>query len=205
MKMLLGIALTVIGLGVTAFGIMNIISAQKSPEPDKEIQENATSVPQKDAIQDENYEKGRKFEEFTVGLFDKKYFDILDWRGDKVAEDGRFAKANQLPDLEMQLNLRDGSHRFAIECKWRSRLDTTGGKWTYPAQLERYRTFAEERGVPVFIVLGVGGKPEAPKYVNVIPLEAIKDEVFTPAKLAPYLRKEANAPFFYDADTQTLR
>jgi len=131
-KMTLGIILLVFGLGSAGLGVRLIMQA-KSPQPEVQQEKEAASQeeePKQKEKQPEvqpeitgppplatssenneeeatNYEKGRQFEEFTVSRFNPGYFAITEWRGDKVAADGRFAESNRYPDLEMELRVQN--------------------------------------------------------------------------------------------------
>lgn len=53
-------------------------------------------------------------------------------------------------------------------------------KWSYSEQIKRYKQFSQERKIPVFIVIGLGGEPDEPEYMFCIPLEEAKyPELFT--------------------------
>jgi hypothetical protein len=53
-----------------------------------------TVDPSKEEAQPSNKEKGNAFEKFVVSKFNRNYFSIKQWQGDKFHE-GRFAEANQ--------------------------------------------------------------------------------------------------------------
>ena len=207
MKMTSAIIITIIGICITSYGIFQVFRAKAVKEANAMLSTKSEAIakpePANEGKEANNHEKGMLFEEYVVSLFDKKYFEITEWRGDKMAKDGRFATSNQYPDLEIKLNLKANSHLFAVECKYRS-IATSSIKWSYPEQLERYKAFAKSKEMPVFIALGVGGSPDAPKYLNIIPLSEIEDESLTIDQLKPY-RKETGSKFFYDADKGLLR
>jgi predicted nucleic acid-binding Zn-ribbon protein len=150
-------------------------------------------------------EKGDAFEQYVVGRFSSPVFHLIEWRGDKVTAEGKFARASMLPDLELELRLRDQRHRFAVECKWRSNLGPDGElAWCRPEQLTRYQAFETQRGVPVFVVIGLGGMPQEPHSVFAIPLRDLSSPSIPRPALSRY-RHDPAKPFFYDRDTCTLR
>ena len=152
----------------------------------------------------ENERKGREFEEYVVRHFNEDYFTIKEWRGDKSV-DGRHAEENQKPDIVMTLHLKTGNSDVAVECKWRSSFMADGKlSVTYPEQLDRYRGYARKTGLPVFMVIGVGGKPSAPKEVYAVPLDKIKGATVTKDMLEPYFHN-AEYKFYYDVKTKVLR
>jgi hypothetical protein len=71
-------------------------------------------------------------------------------------------------------------------------------------QLRRYQEFGENRGIPVFIVIGVGGKPDSPKYFYVVPLSEIKSNFINSNTLKNY-GKWLNTNFFFELEVGVLR
>jgi hypothetical protein len=150
-------------------------------------------------------EKGDAFEQYIVGRFSSPVFHLIEWRGDKVTAEGKFARASMLPDLEFDLRLANQSHRFAVECKWRSNLGPDGElTWCRPEQLTRYQAFEAQRGVPVFVVIGLGGMPQEPHGVFAIPLRDLSSPSLSRPALSRY-RHDPAKPFFYDAQQRLLR
>ena len=92
-----------------------------------------------------------------------------------------------------------------MECKWR--FEFVDGRFTWGdqgGQLKRYRDYAKLSGLPVFLVLGVGGAPNRPNEVFVLPLGTADDEPYTRQRLSPF-RRLGNRRFFYDLEADTLR
>lgn len=70
------------------------------------------------ALIDINQKAGLDFEKFVVQKFDKKYFRIRNWAGDKYVN-GRYPDTTTQPNIQLYLNLRGESYPLAVECKWR--------------------------------------------------------------------------------------
>ena len=151
---------------------------------------------------DESKVKGDAFEKFVVLNFDKKYFKIKEWRGDKYVN-GTYAESNQYPDLEIRFQL--GRHRdlFAVECKWRKNLKNDELEWAKDYQLSNYRQFSKERNVPVFVIIGIGGTPDDPEQLYVVPLEKMNGAIVQLKELQPYL-KENKKNFYWDRTKNKL-
>lgn len=161
--------------------------------------------PQKESVADttDAETKGLEFEKYVVSNFSKKYFTLNEWRGDKYI-DGRYAESNTYPDLEYTLHLKSGDYKFAIECKWRSKTNTQGEvQWCNKAQLKRYNNFADNKDMPVFIVLGIGGKPSNPDEVYCIPLKELHSNTVRHESIEQY-RHDTSKQFYYDAKKQEL-
>lgn len=119
--------------------------------------------------------------------------------------EGVYAETNQHRDLLMEfLEYNQKNEEFAVECKWRQKLYKNGLEFSTPAQLNRYRDYANKKVVPVFIVIGLGGKGAAPEKLYVVPLKDISNPFMTIGELKRY-EKDMNTNFFYDLKKGELR
>lgn len=153
-----------------------------------------------------NKEKGDAFEAYVVSKFDKKYFSIKRWQGDK-GHGFRFAEENQDPDLIMSLNLHNRQPvEIGIECKYRSRLAKDGSiEVCRPDQLERYKTFASREGLGnTFIVLGVGGTAFKPRSLYILDVSKLKESTIQPLSLKARKREFTHKNFYYNANLRRL-
>lgn len=153
---------------------------------------------------DENEDKGLEFEKFVVKHFGKKYIKLKEWRSDKFI-DGRYAESNRYPDMELELILEKGVFPFAVECKWRSHFVNGSIEWAKPEQIQIYNDFAKERKMPVFVVIGIAGKPSKPNAVYSVPLKDMQKPNVTEEELAKYKKEDVDKYFFYDLKTQQLK
>lgn len=143
--------------------------------------------------------KGREFEDYVLELFNVRNDDtfvLKEWQGDKIT--GNVCpENNRNPDFVLECKAGKRRHWFAVECKWRSRLIGNGiARDLFPAdKIDIYTRFSEERRMPVFIIIGVGGEPSYPESLFVIPLPFVP-AVLTKAKpLKSFLRTPHDAPF----------
>lgn len=152
----------------------------------------------------ENKIKGRKFEEFIVTKFDKKYFELIDWRSDKF-KDGIYPKSSKYPDLEYKYSDFKNSKKFAVECKYRSKKYDE----VIIAELDKikeYKRYSDENKIPVFIVLGLAGEPSNPEECYIIPLGKMYKESMKYTDLEKF-RKNFNyvdSHFFFNAGLERL-
>ena len=203
-NMKMGYVLIVLGIALVIAGAVIISKEKKTETATPSTNNQPQKAPaKKDDPFTENEKKGRAFEEYVVKHFNKDYFTIKEWRGDKGV-DGRYAEENKKPDIVMTLHLRSGNSDVAVECKWRSDFINGEVRVTYPEQLDRYRDYARTSGMPVFMVVGIGGEPSQPKAVYVVPLNKIKGAKLTEKELEPFFHK-ADSNFYYDAARKTLR
>lgn len=152
---------------------------------------------------DVNQKAGLDFEKFVVQKFDKKYFKIRNWAGDKFV-DGRYADTTTQPDIQLSLILRGQSYPLAVECKWRSEPKGDFIRFANDGQMERYKAFEKQENYPVFIVLGIGGKASSPEELYVLPVQELTKPFLHKDRIAKY-RKKIDSDFFFDQETKTLR
>ncbi|WP_448518582.1 hypothetical protein [Rhodoflexus sp.] len=156
-------------------------------------------------IIDREKQKGDDFEKYIVQKFDKKYFTLLEWAGDKYAA-GTYAQTTLHPDLKLQFKLNADTKVFAVECKYRSSYYKNGIEWCKPHQLNGYKKFAIETRMPVFLALGVGGTAAQPEDLYIIPLEKITDIFLSRDLLKPFRKfKVQERNLFFDLPTETLK
>lgn len=144
-----------------------------------------------------NKKKGDDFEAFIVSKFNKENFIFKNWAGDKIAN-GQYAESTTQPDLLYEWKGSAKNFPLWVECKWRSKAENGKLNFAYPKQLERYKKYEKEEGIPVFIALGVGGKPSKPKELFVIPLRFIHSHELDLSKLKGY-KKSVEDEFTYNA------
>lgn len=151
---------------------------------------------------DVNQKAGLDFEKFVVQKFDKKFFKIRNWAGDKFV-DGRYADTTTQPDIQLSLILRGQSYPLAVECKWRSEPKGDFVRFANDGQLERYKAFEKQENYPVFIVLGIGGKASSPAELYILPVQELTKPFLHKDRIGKY-RKKIDADFFFDHESQTL-
>lgn len=155
---------------------------------------------------DENKAKGDAFEKFVVKNFSRKYFTLQEWRSDKYV-DGIYAVSNHFPDLEVIFNFKEKgvNEAFAIECKWRKNYYKNGIEWALNYQIKNYKEYAEKLNIPVFVVIGVGGEPEKPEELFIVPLQEMKSNTISKSELANYKKDISETRFFWDYEKNKLR
>lgn len=152
---------------------------------------------------DVNQKAGLDFEKFVVQKFDKKYFQIRNWAGDKFVE-GRYADTTTQPDIQLSLKLGTNFYPFAVECKWRSDPKSDWVQFANEELLERYKAFAIQENYPVFIVLGVGGKASSPNELYILPIQELAKPFLHKDSIGKY-RNKIDADFFYEQEEGILR
>jgi hypothetical protein len=170
-------------------------------KPTRQLKRTATR-PVKNKINADESQKGYDFEKFIVERFDGTYFTLLEWRSDKF-HNGKFPISNTLPDLEYEFKSNRHKIKFAVECKWRKSFFEYKIEWAKSYQIVNYKNYEAASGIKVFVVIGIGGLPENPESIYIVPLDRISDSIFSEYWLRPYLRyKKGN--FFLTVETMTL-
>jgi len=184
------------------------IAADTALDPEKAIVDAerkllALNIRAEAEVIDPGKRSGDDFEKYIVKKFDHRYFKIKNWAGDKYVN-GRYAETTPQPDLQMEFNMKGESHLFAVECKWRKNDRNEGFEFASAAQLERYRKFEAEKGIPVFIAIGMGGEGGAPEQLFIIPLKRLKFNFITLSYLNDF-EKNKDKMFFFDQEKGILR
>ena len=146
---------------------------------------------------------GDDFEKYVVQKFSRKFFNVVEWAGDKYV-DGIYADTTLHPDLLMELKVNGINEQFYVECKWRSRYNADEVVFAREYQLVRYKQFEKEKNIPVFIALGIGGKASNPDFMYTLPLRHISSNSITKKELKKY-QKNINKDFYYDTKDNLLK
>ncbi len=173
-----------------------------SPKTNEQIPVNESASSQ----QDESYAKGLAFEEFVVKRFDPNFFTIKEWRGDKQVN-GVYPESNTYPDLVVNFNYRKEKVNvdFAVECKWRQGFLKNEVEWSYAQQIERYNQFSREKNLSVFVAMGIGGEPDAPEQMYIVPLEKLQKPSVSFDELKLYRRQDPKRNLYWDTKKRVLR
>jgi hypothetical protein len=129
----------------------------------------------------------------------------LEWTGDKFVN-GTYAQSNRNPDFTLKFKMKDVDVDFSVECKYRSDYYKNGVEWCSDKQMEFYKSFAHEKKRPVFVVIGLGGKPDSPEELFIVPLSEMKNTFAHKSFLQGYKKdnfKESN--LFYDYQSGRLK
>lgn len=151
---------------------------------------------------DQDKKKGNDFEKYVVEKFSKKYFKLKVWAGDKYVN-GTYAETTLHPDLVLEFKLKGETRTFAVECKWRKSLFNGGVEFANNDQLARYRKFAKQQNIAVFVAVGVGGEASNPKSVSIVPLTEI-ETTFLSLELLKKYNHNIEKGFYYDMESGKL-
>jgi hypothetical protein len=144
-------------------------------KPDKTI---------KKPIPPSSIEKGQKFEDFVLNKFDKNYFSIVKKTHPFQGTDSHYIESNL--DLDFIFRYIPSREKFGVETKFRSDFGSEVVTWSRQDQLERYKQFESEEKIPVYVIIGLGGMPDNPNELFLIPLRRIKSPELSLQFLSKY-------------------
>lgn len=131
----------------------------------------------------ETHVAGDEFEQYVRDhLFPKERYDLVYRTHDYSANKRDFVESSKKPDYRFRSRRR--GREFWVEAKYRSQLHQGAVEWCKPYQLERYK--AIDRAVPVFVAIGLGGHPESPGHVYIVPLKDIRYTSLFPSFIKNY-------------------
>ena len=118
----------------------------------------------------EGFIKGEAFEKYIRNhLFIKDKFKILHRSHDYATNKNDYIDDSKLPDFKFR-EKRTGKE-FWVEAKYRSTYHEDKVECYKHYQLDRYKEMDKE--LPVYITLGLGGEPDSPDQVFLIPVKDI--------------------------------
>ena len=149
--------------------------------------------------------KGYLFEQWVVGRFHPSQYCLIEWRSDKRSGE-IYPRSSLKPDLVFASRQAGKKDYFAIECKWRHAIKGQSWEWAKTEQRDIYHEFADKMMMPVFIIAGVGGNPDKPEQVYIIPLNDIQGSVrLSQKKLEQYRRKDDLGMIGWDRQKRELK
>lgn len=141
------------------------------------------------------------FEAFVITLFDPLYFRHRRPKAERVLA-GKRSEGETLPDLEFEFNYKETHVRLAIKCLYYKNGGTNELQLFSSERQEAFRQFEEGSGMPLYYVVGIGGTPDDPRELYLIPARAVEKEFLTRAELKPFAK---SGMFFFSPTAARLR
>lgn len=141
------------------------------------------------------------FEAFVITLFDPLYFRHRRPKAERVLA-GKVSEGETVPDLEFEFHQKDVRMRFAIKCVYYKKTGPSELQLFSPERQQAFRTFEEERRMDLYYILGIGGTPDDPKELYLVPAKAVESEFISKAALKPYWK---SGMFYHNRATQKLQ
>jgi hypothetical protein len=117
-----------------------------------------------------SFKMGQKFEDYVREfLFVSNYYDILE-RTHNYTTNKDYVESSLKPDFKFRDKWT--KKEFYVEAKFRTGEYNGKIVWCNEKQLARYKDYNKEK--PVFLILGIGGDPEYPEFLSLLPLTQAK-------------------------------
>lgn len=148
--------------------------------------------------EDPTHTMGYDFERYVLGLLGKE-FRVVSWMqdGPHTREEIDFN-----PDIVVE-HIKTGD-MIGIECKFRSSRFNGLISWAKEYQLSKYYRYRENTRNPLFIVIGLGGKPDDPECMYCIPLWQASHNILNTLPLKRY-RRNPRRKFVWNKATGELK
>jgi len=141
------------------------------------------------------------FEAFVITLFDPLFFQHKRPKAERVYA-GQVSEGETVPDFEFDFNHKDTYSRFAIKCLYYKNA-AARDLHLYPhGRQHAFGHFEEDRGMDLYFIIGIGGTPDDPKELYLVPGKAIRSEYISRVSLRPYSK---SGMFFYNSAAQKLQ
>ena len=143
-----------------------------------------------EATKPAGYVKGDEFEQYVrITLFPRDLYDLLEKTHDYRDNRDDFIESSKFPDYK--LRLKSNGFEFFVEAKFRARFQDQILEWGKFFQLKRYQEI--DSITPVFIAVGLSGRPSMPEQVFLMPVRHIKFVKLYPGFMQKY-EVEPNQP-----------
>lgn len=152
--------------------------------------------PSKKETPQKNKNKKGSFIEFVMGKFSPKYFTIQ-----KIKDE----KEDNNADLLVTYKFNEDKGKFYIKTKWIKQYFNNTIELANKKELEFYKEYTKSNEVPFFIVLGIGGKPFAPKLLFTVPLHEIQHTTMKMNQLNAFKKDDIGRNFYYDVNKEILK
>lgn len=144
---------------------------------------NALSAFRSELLKPIAYIKGEDFENcLRRTVFTKDNFDLVMKTHDFHENNKDYIESSLYPDFLFRD--KKTNTEFFVEAKYREHLFKGKVYWCREYQFRRYHKLTKD--VPVIIAIGLGGRPDNPNHIFLVPLEKIEYIGLYPTFLAEY-------------------
>ncbi|OQY03657.1 MAG: hypothetical protein B6I20_04625 [Bacteroidetes bacterium 4572_117] len=129
-----------------------------------------------------------KFNELINDKFVYKYFIVRTLNTDN----------KQFGNLKIEYDIKGESGEFYIHTEWIKENDNE-------FIITNLKNNSQNNSSPLFIVVGIAGKPEKPDLLYIIPESEIKADKIHFDKIEKFKKKNIVSNFYFDTKTKTLK
>ena len=181
------IILIITGFIFVSFGLtLKITNSNKDKTVDTEEQINDPTL-----LQTENQ---KYFREFIAGKFYDKYFTV------KILSVDDKNNAN----LQIKYNIKENTGLFYVQTQW---IEQTNNKFITITnnEITNNETYFKNNTDPFYKIIGINGKPDAPKLLYIIPVNEIRTNKLLFEKIEKFNKHKIKSNFFFDTEEKILQ
>jgi hypothetical protein len=152
------------------------------------------------------------FKHYIAGIFtiNRNLYQIQDWTPDTrttngvMTDESVYEEPESSPDFLVSYIPTD--EHFAVKCIWRGRLirkyknEEPAIAWSSSKMMQAVAVYRQAH-IPVFMLIGLEGTPDYPKYEFCLPLDAAPDQEIPVSLLKQYRRIPPGKPFLWKEGT----
>ena len=154
-----------------------------------------------ESVDEKPVEDDKSFENFIIDKFDfsRKEYKLLE-RNDEEEK----SQTNLLIGIS---GIKIYQLSLGIECEWRKEISSKGFFWARESEMQHIIRYAESKNAKIYLILGVGGTPTAPKSLYIVPIKYHADRTISAKYLTEFEVKpfNTNGSFHYDGEKLYLK
>ena len=187
-----------IALAVTGFGILICVGFQSITKPTVDTHQGTQLETVDEISHTSNNGENEIFEEWVVKKFDfeRPNLSLLEHN----TGEGREA-CNLLIEMSTDNAI---SYNVAVECIWRKEISKKGLYWATESTLKKYMNSADEDDAKIFLVFGLGGSPDSPKSLHIVPIKFVHQRTLSTADLSNFECTSTHGIFEYEVPAHRL-
>jgi len=137
----------------------------------------------KELFKPTSYLKGEDFEKcIRKKVFKQSDYELVMKTHDFHENKSDYVESSLYPDYLFRD--KKNNKEFFVEAKYREKTFKGKVEWCKEYQFKRYKKL--RKGLPVYIAIGLGGRPRNPKQIFVVPLKNIEYSSLYPTFLEEY-------------------
>lgn len=195
----IGIIMLSVGIVLTAIGFYWVNTQDRDTESTVPVVATSNDEPARTSNNEQsNIQKGQAFEEYVISKFDfsRRSLTLLSRANNNTRA--------SIPDLDIKLTAGGKEYRFAAECVWRQNMPQESLDWCKEEKIELLKNYETTNNAKVFIIAGIGGTPNLPVQLYIIPLDERPYANIYTSVLAKYEVTTLEGKFFYETSTNRL-
>lgn len=136
------------------------------------------------------------FNDYIANKFSEKYFEV------SASKDDEHYKT---ADLKISFDIRNEKGNLYISSKWIKHYTNNTIEIATRDEVAEYKTFGEESAPDLFKVIGIGGTPDQPKILFVVPTSKIRSQTVKISQIDKFKKADLSENFYYDLEDKILQ